>query len=323
MGHTKEQLLDYLKEHGICFESYEHPVVLTVEAQAKHIGHMEGGHSKNLFLKDKKHRLYVVSALTTTNVDLKVLSQRLGLGKGGLRMAPEEALKDVLQVPLGCVTPFALYNESARSVALLLDKGFKAQKCVFFHPLSNDMTISLTTDDLDKFLMSINKEPAYVDLEATVPVGKEQLPDLAVHVPTEVIILSNISQQEVINDIGSLNISDRESEISRLKENANPKPKAITKVNNDKKGTNIVGSTASATNVGNLVNSIIDTTSAAILSEITEDAVKLHGKDLGPIVAGAVRKRLGPELESLMMLLKNAAYTQGFTAGIGSRSMLG
>ncbi|KAH9315901.1 hypothetical protein KI387_024528, partial [Taxus chinensis] len=204
-------------ELGISFESYEHPVVLTVEAQAKYIGHVEGGHSKNLFLKDKKHRLYIISALTTTNVDLKVLSQRLGLGKGGLRMAPEEELKDVLQVPLGCVTPFALYNESARSVALLLDQGFKAQKCIFFHPLSNDMTISLTTNDLDKFLMSIGKEPAYVDLEAMVPVGKEQLPDLAVHVPTEVIILSNNPQQEVVNDIGTHNISVRESDIGRHK----------------------------------------------------------------------------------------------------------
>ncbi|GLJ49013.1 hypothetical protein SUGI_1033940 [Cryptomeria japonica] len=101
---------------------------------------------------------------------------------------------------------------------------------------------------------------------------------------------------------------------------ANPKPKPITKVNNDKKGTNIVGSTASATNVGNIVNSVIDTTHATILSEITVDDVKLHGKNLGPIVAGEIRKRLGPELESLMMVLKNAAYTQGFTSGIGSRS---
>lgn len=63
--------------------------------------------------------------MTRTNVDLKVLSQRLGLGKSGLHMALEETLKEVLQVPLGCVTPFSLFNNSARSVALLLDHGFK------------------------------------------------------------------------------------------------------------------------------------------------------------------------------------------------------
>ncbi|XP_028076932.1 uncharacterized protein LOC114278979 isoform X1 [Camellia sinensis] len=72
-----------------------------------------------------------------------VLSQRLGLGKAGLRMAPGEALPEILQVPLGCVTPFALVNDSARHVSLLMDKGFKDQECCFFHPLLNDTSISL------------------------------------------------------------------------------------------------------------------------------------------------------------------------------------
>ncbi|MBA0738168.1 hypothetical protein Gogos_011568, partial [Gossypium gossypioides] len=128
-------------ELQIDFSQYEHPVVLTVEAQAKYVGNVGGALSKNLFLKDKKHRYYVVSALADTKVDMKVLSQRLGLGKGGLRMAPEEALGEILRVPLGCVTPFALVNESASHVSLLLDKGFKTQECCIFHPLSNDMSI--------------------------------------------------------------------------------------------------------------------------------------------------------------------------------------
>ncbi|KAG6509062.1 hypothetical protein ZIOFF_034453 [Zingiber officinale] len=116
MGYTKDQLLARLKELQIDFLCYDHPPVLAVEAQAKEVGHLGGALSKNLLLKDKKQRFYVVSALADTNVDLKVLSQRLGLGKGGLRMAPEEALQELLQVPLGCVTPFALINDSARSI---------------------------------------------------------------------------------------------------------------------------------------------------------------------------------------------------------------
>ncbi|XP_028076938.1 uncharacterized protein LOC114278979 isoform X2 [Camellia sinensis] len=104
------------------------------------------GYSKDQLLaclQDKKHRFYVVSAFADTKVDLKVLSQRLGLGKAGLRMAPGEALPEILQVPLGCVTPFALVNDSARHVSLLMDKGFKDQECCFFHPLLNDTSISL------------------------------------------------------------------------------------------------------------------------------------------------------------------------------------
>ncbi|CAK9169262.1 unnamed protein product [Ilex paraguariensis] len=180
---------NYKEELQIGFSQYDHPVVLSVEAQAKYVGHMKGAWSKNLFLKDKKHRFYIVSALADTKVDLKVLSQRLGLGKGGLRMAPEEALAEILQVPLGCVTPFALVNESARHVSLLLDQGFNTKECCFFHPLSNDMSISLNAHDLDKFLKSIGKDPAYVDLESNPSVGKDQPPDLVALVPSGTTVL--------------------------------------------------------------------------------------------------------------------------------------
>jgi hypothetical protein len=98
MGFTKDQLLDRLQELEIDYSKYEHPPVLTVEEQAKYVSSSKGALSKNLFLKDKKHRYYIVSAMVDTKVDMKVLSQRLGLGKGGIRMAPEEALGELLQV---------------------------------------------------------------------------------------------------------------------------------------------------------------------------------------------------------------------------------
>ncbi|XP_058756900.1 uncharacterized protein LOC131630125 isoform X2 [Vicia villosa] len=71
MGFSKEQLLQQLQKLQIEFSKYEHPVVLTVEAQAKYVGNLGGGLSKNLFLKDKKNRFYIVSALADTKVDLK------------------------------------------------------------------------------------------------------------------------------------------------------------------------------------------------------------------------------------------------------------
>ncbi|KAJ0907503.1 putative prolyl-tRNA editing protein ProX/PRXD1 [Helianthus annuus] len=71
MGISKAQLLQRLQAQQIHFSQYDHPVVMTVEAQAKHVGHIKAGLSKNLFLKDKKHRFYIVSALADTKVDLK------------------------------------------------------------------------------------------------------------------------------------------------------------------------------------------------------------------------------------------------------------
>eukprot|EP00252_Welwitschia_mirabilis_P004602 TRINITY_DN14912_c0_g1_i1.p1 TRINITY_DN14912_c0_g1~~TRINITY_DN14912_c0_g1_i1.p1 ORF type:complete len:321 (-),score=71.05 TRINITY_DN14912_c0_g1_i1:128-1090(-) len=316
MGYTPQQLLARLQELGIAFQYYEHPVVMTVEEQAKYIGHVEGGHSKNLFLKDKKNRLYIISALTSTKIDLKLLSQRLGLGKSGLRMAPEETLKEVLQVPLGCVTPFALFNESARSVALLLDNGFRRQKTCLFHPLANNLTIALTPNDLDKFLQSIgNEEPAYVDLEAVIPVGKDHQPDLAVHVPSEATLFSDVHLEKesgkVLLKAEDGDIAKPQNQVAEDKKSNKHRGKGTVneKESSQSCETSIVG------NVAEVVSQILDKARISVLSEVTTDAITKHGKDLGPVVAEGISKRLASDLESVIMTFKNRSYTEGFIAG--------
>ncbi|XP_009609905.1 uncharacterized protein LOC107822207 isoform X2 [Nicotiana tabacum] len=312
MGYTKEQLLTRLQELQIDFTKHDHPVVLTVEAQAKHVGHLKGALSKNLFLKDKKHRFYVVSALAKTNVDLKVLSQRLGLGKGGLRMAPEEALAEVLQVPLGCVTPFALVNDSARHVSLLLDQGFISQDCCFFHPLSNDTTIALNARDLDKFLSSIGKQPFYVDLEANPPVGKDQPPDLASIVPSDTIVLPGQPDKTAplqVSDTNHAPVSNKSTGVSAKA------VKPSTDVRNEKLS-NGVGSPTSFADPEKFVEDFLEKTSSLVLSEITEENVKQHGEKLGEAISNKIRNKLATEFKSMATMFKNTAYSEGFQAGI-------
>ncbi|CAN1731742.1 Prolyl-tRNA synthetase associated domain-containing protein 1, partial [Linum perenne] len=299
--------LSTLKELEIKFEQYEHPAVLTVDAQAKYVGDKGGGLSKNLFLKDKKSRFYIVSALADTKVDLKVLSQRLGLGKGGIRMAPEEALGQILQVSLGCVTPFALVNESARDVSLLLDKGFKSQEHCFFHPLSNETSISLRASDLDKFLESIGREPSYVDLEANPSVGKDQPPDLANLVPSGTID---------IPDAPSVPSQVREKPLSVEKKSTPSAVKASkpssTEQNAKDKSSNTGTQPNAFAQTDRFVEEMLNKTSELMLSEIstlTGDVAKQEA------IIGSIRKRLSPDLQNLTVMFKNTAYTQGFYAG--------
>ncbi|XP_051124353.1 uncharacterized protein LOC127246813 isoform X2 [Andrographis paniculata] len=312
MGVMKEQLLARLEELKIEFQQYEHPVVLTVEAQAKHVGHLKGALSKNLFLKDKKQRYYVVSALAETKVDLKVLSQRLGLGKGGLRMAPEEALGEILQVPLGCVTPFALVNETARHVSLLLDQGFKTKESCFFHPLSNDMTIALNARDLDKFLNSIGKLPAYVDLEANPPVGKDHPPDLAALVPSDAPTMADPPTQQ-----GSSQVSEKNHVSS------NTQPKVVPAKPVKSSSAPAKGKSPGAENVlisfadpDKFVEEILEKTAAVILSEFKEENIEKHREELATTASKSISKQLGLELKNLAIIFKNTAYTEGFKAGL-------
>ncbi|XP_030536443.2 prolyl-tRNA synthetase associated domain-containing protein 1 [Rhodamnia argentea] len=313
MGYTKDQLLARLQELQIEFSKYEHPVVLTVEAQEKYVGNVGASLSKNLFLKDKKQRFYIVSALADTKADLKVLSQRLGLGKGGLRMAPEEALGEILQVPLGCVTPFALVNESARHVSLLLDQGFKSQQRCLFHPLSNDISISLNTFSLDTFLKSIGRDPSYVDLEANPKVGKDQPPDLAALVPSDSIVLPELAEAALPSEHSNENHAAIDAKPKAVKAKAVKTPAAAEKVK-DKSSTGLLPS-VSFTDAGQFVEEILDRTSAILLSEIREDTLKQHGEHLGAVVSETIRKRLSSELKNLAIMFKNTAYTEGFHAG--------
>ncbi|XP_031124664.1 uncharacterized protein LOC116027279 isoform X1 [Ipomoea triloba] len=317
MGHSKEQLLARLQELQIDFARSDHPVVMTVEAQAKYVGNIKGALCKNLFLKDKKNRFYIVSALSETKVDLKVLSQRLGLGKGGLRMAPEEAFTEVLQVPLGSVTPFALVNESARHVSLVLDRGLKTQERCIFHPLSNDTSIALNARDLDKFLNSIGKTLAYVDLEANPPIGKDQPPDLAALVPSDAIVLPDLPEKASLlqghehsghklhNDIPTNNKSIIPAVVKSVKPS----------VDSQKKSTNVLGLANSFADPNKFVEEVLEKTSAIILSEIKVENAKQDGEQLGTALVADLRKRLSEELKSMATMFKNVAYTEGFAAG--------
>ncbi|XP_078429745.1 ybaK/aminoacyl-tRNA synthetase-associated domain-containing protein isoform X2 [Wolffia australiana] len=305
VGNGKEKLLARLQELHIQFETYDHPAVLTVEAQAKYVGHLGGALSKNLFLKDKKHRYYVVSALSGTNVDLKVMSQRLGLGKGGLRMAPEEALQEILQVPLGCVTPFALINESARAVSFLLDQGFKAHEHCFFHPLSNEMTISINTPDLDKFLDSIGRKPAYVDLEANPTVGKDQPPDLAFLVPSETPTFVSAPEKVTLTQVADNNRTKMEKTLGKP-EVDNSLRSGLSKIDVKK---------VTGTNVGELIDDIINKACSLLINEVNKDSQDQSRIKVETIV-DKVSRKIRPDLENSAIMLKNAAYTEGFHAGV-------
>ncbi|KAK3155382.1 hypothetical protein QOZ80_2BG0202580 [Eleusine coracana subsp. coracana] len=238
---------------------------------------------------------------------MKILSQRLGLGKGGLRMAPEENLLQVLQVPLGCVTPFALINDSASAVSLLLDQGFKSKQSCYFHPLTNDVTIVLSSSNLDKFLISIGKQPAYVDLEASPVVGKDNPPDLAHLVPSD----TPISSEQPVQNVTPANATHQNN---APKETGKAKPKVQGKGAGNSQSK--VDKPNSATDVEKCVNDVFDTfMSRFFLSEVSKK-LNLTTEELSSkLDLDGLRGLVAPELESTMMILKSASYTAGFEAG--------
>ncbi|MDE1151553.1 MAG: prolyl-tRNA synthetase associated domain-containing protein [Micavibrio sp.] len=146
---------------GISVVTYAHAPVFTVEEgrDFKHL--MPGGHTKNLFLKDHKGKLFLVTALWDTQIDLKKLPARLSAGRFSFGNAA--LLEQTLGVTPGSVTPLAVMNDSERQVTPVLDARMMDEQIVNCHPLINDKTTAMGPKDLLKFMESFGYTPIVVD----------------------------------------------------------------------------------------------------------------------------------------------------------------
>lgn len=161
---TPEDLFAYLDALGVQHTTTSHRPIFTVEEGADLKAQLPGGHSKNLFLKDKKGALFLLSALGDTVIDLNAVSKVLGVGRFSFGSA--ERLMDNLGVTPGSVTLFALINDPDKRVTLLLDEGFFAHDPVNFHPLRNDANTAVSPADLLKFIRSLGREPIRLSFDA-------------------------------------------------------------------------------------------------------------------------------------------------------------
>ena len=151
MPASPADLFAFLDRLGIVHHTVSHPPVFTVGESRELRGRIPGGHSKNLFLKDKKDALYLVVASEDAALDLKGLHRRLG-ASGRFSFGSAPLLMEVLGVVPGAVTPFAAINDTAGRVNVVLEAAMMQHAIINFHPLDNSMTTSIGCDDLVRFL---------------------------------------------------------------------------------------------------------------------------------------------------------------------------
>ena len=157
MTATRQDLLAYLDRIGVTHRTHDHPRVFTVAESWAIKLDTPGGHTKNLFLRDKRGRLFLLSALAETKIDLAALARLLAAGR--FSFGAPDLLLDALGVTPGSVTVFALINDKLGRVTLLLDEALFAIDPVNFHPLANDATTAVSGADLLKFLDATDHRP--------------------------------------------------------------------------------------------------------------------------------------------------------------------
>jgi len=158
MPKTPEQLFAALDALGIPQKTVKHPPLFTVEQSRSLRGKIPGGHTKNLFLRDKKYALYLVVALEDAAIDLKSLHRVLG-ATGRFSFGAPDLLREVWGVEPGAVTPFGAINDTQGRVNVVLDAAMMEHETLNYHPLVNTMTTSIARDDLVKFLESTGHLP--------------------------------------------------------------------------------------------------------------------------------------------------------------------
>jgi prolyl-tRNA editing enzyme YbaK/EbsC (Cys-tRNA(Pro) deacylase) len=102
---TPDDLFAALDALGIEHSTVKHPPLFTVEQSRQLRGQIPGGHTKNLFLRDKKGALFLVVALENAVIDLKGLHRFLG-ASGRFSFGSADLLREVWGVAPGSVTPF-------------------------------------------------------------------------------------------------------------------------------------------------------------------------------------------------------------------------
>jgi Ala-tRNA(Pro) deacylase len=162
---SPQDLVAALDRLGIETTRIDHEAVFTVAESKELRGAISGHHTKNLFLKDKKGRLFLVSALESTRIDLKRLHETLG-ASGRLSFGSAELLMEKLGVTPGSVTAFAVINDRAGDVTMVLDAGLMTGEPMNFHPLVNTATLGIARDDMLAFLRASGHEPLVVALPA-------------------------------------------------------------------------------------------------------------------------------------------------------------
>lgn len=159
-----QDLFIRLEALGIESRTVEHPPLFTVAESRALRGELPGGHTKNLFVKDKKGRIFLIVAKEDADIDLKRVHSVIG-AQGRVSFGKPELLMELLGVIPGAVTPLALINDEANGrVTLILDERLMAFDTLNFHPLDNTRTTAIARDDFVRFAEAIGHEPRIMAL---------------------------------------------------------------------------------------------------------------------------------------------------------------
>jgi Ala-tRNA(Pro) deacylase len=161
MTATPEDLFSYLDKLGVEHATMDHPPIFTVEEGRAWHDKIPGLHCKNLFLRDRRDKIWLAVMPGEKRADLNRLEKRIRAAR--LSFGRPDLLLEVLGLTPGSVTPFGLINDIARRVTVIVDTDLVKSEWVNFHPLHNAASTTLRSAGLLKFIRSLGYDPLIED----------------------------------------------------------------------------------------------------------------------------------------------------------------
>ena len=167
MAISPQQLLQMLDENGYDTATVEHPAVFSVEESRDLTLNLEGGHTKNLFVKDKKDHYYLLVIEQSAQINLNQVHRLIG-AKSRLSFGKPDKLMEYLGVTPGSVTAFSVVNDRHQNVKLIIDKPLLAHAKINCHPLINTMTTTISREDLLNFMELNDHKPEIIQMSGLI-----------------------------------------------------------------------------------------------------------------------------------------------------------
>jgi Ala-tRNA(Pro) deacylase len=158
MPKTPDELFAFLDELGIPVTTVTHPPLFTVADSQSLRGEIPGGHTKNLFLKDKKDSFFLLTVEEDAVVDLKSVHTLIGAASRVSFGKPEKLMEYLGLLP-GSVSAFGAINDTGKRVRIILDQSLMRHDIINAHPLTNEATTAIKSADLVRFLRATGHEP--------------------------------------------------------------------------------------------------------------------------------------------------------------------
>lgn len=162
---TDMDLFAFLDSLGIAHTTKEHAPVFTVAESVALRDEIPGGHTKNLFVKDKKDNYFLLTVEENATVDLKTIHGIIGAASR-VSFGKPEKLMEYLGVIPGAVTAFGAINDTGLNVKVIIDEDLMGYDVINAHPLRNDATTSVAANDLLRFIAATGHEPLVLKVTA-------------------------------------------------------------------------------------------------------------------------------------------------------------